>query len=133
MAIKMEKVVKKYYEELDAGRIMAKKCPYCNTVQFPPRIVCNECGSMDQEWVEISGKADLTDVTLPSRMTGASTKVFEPFVMGCIRLEEGPEFNGVVVGVDEEQMDAVKESLPRKVRAKIFPLDTYKTVVFELI
>lgn len=133
MAIKMEKVVKTYYEALEEGKIMGKKCPECGTVQFPPRIVCNECGCMEQEWVEMSGKAELTDVTMPSRMTGPFTEVFKPFVMGCIRMEEGPELNGIVLGVTPDMEEELKGSLPRALKAVIFQLETYKTVVFELV
>lgn len=132
MAIKMECVVKHYYEELENGKILGRKCPECGATQFPPRIVCNSCGCMEQEWTEISGNATLTDVTMPSRMTGPFTEVFKPFVMGCIRLEDGSELNGVVTGVTPDMEKELKESLPRSVRAKIFQLNTYKTVVFEL-
>lgn len=133
MAIKMERVVKRFYEELENGKIMGRKCPKCGAVQFPPRIVCNSCGCMEQEWVEMSGKATLTDMTMPSRMTGSNTEVFQPFVMGCIKMEEGPELNGIVRGIAEGMEEQVEENLPHSVKAEIFQLETFKTIVFDLI
>lgn len=132
MAIKMERVVKKFYTSLDEGKILGKRCKKCGAVQFPPRIVCNECGSMDQEWIEMSGKATLTDLTRPSQMTGDCTDIFKPFNMGCVRMEEGPELNGIIKDVTPEQKEELQKKLPLELNAEIFPTDHYKTVVFKL-
>lgn len=133
MAIKMERIVKRFYEELEDGRILGRKCPACGGVQFPPRIACTACGCFDQEWVEISGRGTLTDLTLPSRMTGPSTEVFKPFVMGCIVLEEGPELNGIVKDVTPEMGENLRDRLPLPVKAEIFQIENQKTVVFRLV
>lgn len=133
MAIKMEHIVKRYYDELENGKILGRKCPACGTVQFPPRIACTSCGAFEQEWVEISGKAMLTDITLPSRMTGPSLEVFKPFVMGCFDMEEGAELNGILHNVTPEEGEALKEKLPLPVKATIFQIENQKTIVFELI
>ena len=53
--------------------------------------------------------------------------------MGCIRMEEGPELNGIVLGVTPDMEEELKGSLPRALKAVIFQLETYKTVVFELV
>ena len=36
MAIKLEKVVQTFYENLEAGKITGKKCTKCGNVEFPP-------------------------------------------------------------------------------------------------
>ena len=38
MAIKMERIVQRYYEELENGKIMGRKCPACGAIQFPPEL-----------------------------------------------------------------------------------------------
>ncbi len=132
--VKMERIVKRYYEELENGKIMGRKCPACGAVQFPPRIACTVCGNMEQKWVEVSGKAVLTDITIPSRMTGPSLAAnFGTFVMGCFDMEEGPELNGILKDVTPEEGEALKAKLPLPVEAEICQLPTMKTVAFHLI
>ena len=43
MAIKLEKVVERFYEGLEEGKILGRKCPECGNVEFPPVYACNEC------------------------------------------------------------------------------------------
>ncbi|MBQ1284835.1 MAG: hypothetical protein IIY19_00140 [Lachnospiraceae bacterium] len=132
MAIKMERIVQRYYEELENGKIMGRKCPACGAIQFPPRIACTSCGNFEQEWIEMSGNAMLIDITLPSRMTGPSTEVFQPFVMGCFEME-GSELNGILRNISSEEAEGLKERLPLPVKACIFQIENMKTVVFELV
>ena len=41
MRIKLEKVVQKFYESLDEGKMMGRKCTACGNVEFPPVFACN--------------------------------------------------------------------------------------------
>ena len=36
MAIKLEKIVRTFYENLEEGKILARKCPVCGAVEYPP-------------------------------------------------------------------------------------------------
>ena len=58
MAIKLEKVVEKFYQNLEEGKITGRKCTKCGAVEFPPVYACNTCGCWDMEWVEISAKLE---------------------------------------------------------------------------
>ena len=48
MAIKLEKVVQKFYEGLEEGKILGRKCPVCGAVEFPPVYACNTCGNLEE-------------------------------------------------------------------------------------
>lgn len=48
MAIKLEKVVQKFYDNLEEGKITGRKCLKCGAVEFPPVYACNKCGSWDK-------------------------------------------------------------------------------------
>lgn len=51
----LEPIVKSYYNALEEGRILGRKCTSCGHVEFPPYLCCNECGCLDTEWVELNG------------------------------------------------------------------------------
>ena len=75
MAIKLEKVVATFYEKLEEGKIMGRKCPKCGNVEFPPVYACNACGSYETEWYEISGKAKVQSPTPLTVENGQCTAV----------------------------------------------------------
>ena len=134
MAIKLEKVVEKFYLGLEEGKILGRKCPKCGNVEFPPVYACNACGNYETEWVEISGKAKLHSIVLPAALSSKPEyKEFKKFCYGEIELEEGSRFNGVVLGVSKKNRKELAAKLPLDIHAKIVERDIgVKTVVFEL-
>lgn len=134
MAIRLEKVVEKFYTSLEEGKILGRKCPDCGNVEFPPVYACNKCGSYETEWVEISGKAKLHSIVLPTALsTKPEYKKMKKFCYGEIELEEGSRFNGVVLGISKKNREELSKKLPLNVHAKIMDRDIgVKTVVFEI-
>ena len=133
MAIKLEKVVETFYQNLEQGKITGKKCTKCGAVEFPPVYACNSCGCWDMEWVEISGKATMHSIVLPAQLSSKPEYApLKPFAYGEIHLEEGAEFNAVVRGINKKKRKVLIEKLPVKVTAAIYQRDGYKTVVFDL-
>jgi hypothetical protein len=133
MAIKLEKTVKTFYDNLEKGKITGKKCNCCGNVEFPPTYACNACGSTDLEWYEISGKAKLHSIIMPSVLsTRPFLQQFGPYAFGEVELEEGTSINGTVIGITKKNRKEVLEKLPVDVNAKIVQLEGYKTVIFEM-
>ena len=60
--IKLEKVVQRFYEGLEEGKFLGRKCPVCGNVEFPPVYACNKCGSYETEWIECSGKGVMKSI-----------------------------------------------------------------------
>jgi uncharacterized OB-fold protein len=55
----------KFFTELrDHRKIMAMKCPKCNTVYIPPRGVCGKCFVEIDEWVEVGPKGTIGTFTI---------------------------------------------------------------------
>ena len=136
MAIKLEKVTQTFYENLEEGKILGRKCPKCGAVEFPPVYACNSCGCWDMEWVEISGKAKMHSIVMPAPLsTKPEYKALGKYAYGEIELEEGSRFNGVVRGMTKKKRKQFLEEgkLPLPVKAAIYQRDGYKTVVFDLI
>lgn len=139
MAIKLEKVVEKFYESLEEGHIMGRKCPACGAVEFPPVYACNTCGNLETEWYEISGNATMHSIVLPAALS--SKPEYENlgkrnFAYGEVVLEEGARLNAVVRGINKKKRQEILAAgkLPVPVKAAIFQREAgFKTVVFDLV
>lgn len=130
----LERIVKRFYDELDNGKMMGRKCTRCGAVEFPPVLCCNTCSCMDMEWHEISGNAEVTSCFLPAMMsTLPQNEVFQPYAIGAVKLEEGTEFNAFVCGISRSNLKELRAKMPLPVKARIAPRDGYKMVVFDLV
>lgn len=133
MAIKLEKVVEAFYQGLEEGKILGRKCPKCGAVEFPPVYACNSCGSLETEWVEISGKAKLHSMVLPAALSSKPEyKALGKYCYGEVELEEGSRLNAVVRGVNRKKRMELLDKLPVPCHAVIYQRDGYKTVIFDL-
>lgn len=134
MSIKLEKVVEKFYEGLEEGKILGRKCPKCGHVEFPPVYACNECGNYETEWYEISGKAKMHSIVMPAALSSKPEyKKLGKYAYGEVEIEEGTKLNAVVRGVTKKNRAALTEKLPVNCHASIFEREGgYKTVVFDL-
>ena len=133
MSVKLEKVVEKFYEGLEEGKFLGRKCKECGAVEFPPVYACNTCGCMDMEWVEISGKAVMKSIVMPAALSSKPEySQMGPIAYGEVVIEEGASFNAVVKGINKKKRKELLEKLPVPVHAEIFQRDGYKTVVFAL-
>lgn len=134
MSIELEKVVEKFYQGLEEGKILGKKCTKCGAVEFPPVYACNTCGGWDMEWVEISGKAKLHSIVMPAALsTKPEYKALGKYAYGEVELEEGSRLNAVVRGINKKKRNELLDKLPVDVKAAIYQRDGYKTVVFDLV
>ena len=133
-SIKLEKVVEPFYEGLENGKILGRKCPACGNVEFPPVYACNACGNYVTEWVEISGRAKLHSIVLPAALSSKPEyKKLGKFAYGEVELEEGSRFNAVVRGISKKNRAELMTKLPLNCRAAIIDRDGgFKSVVFDL-
>ncbi len=139
MAIKLEKVVNKFYDYLEEGKLMGRKCPVCGAVEFPPVYACNSCGNLETEWYEISGKGVLHSMVLPAALSSKpeyDNLGKRNYCYGDVELEEGTHLNAVVRGINKKKRQEILENgkLPVPVKAAIFQREAgFKTVVFDLV
>ena len=130
MSIKLEKVVQTFYEGLEEGKLLGRKCPKCGNVEFPPVYACN----YETEWYEISGKARLHSIVLPAALSSKPEyKQLGKYAYGEVELEEGTKLNAVVRGISKKNRKELSEKLPLNCHAAIFQREGgFKTVVFDL-
>lgn len=90
-----------YFEAAAQGRLVIQRCPSCDHRQFPPKLICTNCGA-DPEWLEASGKGVIHTFTIVRRHGVEPFKSLTPFVLAMIDLPEGVRLMGNVTGVDPE-------------------------------
>ena len=86
-----------WYEFCRERRLMIQKCIDCDSYQFPPRSVCQECLASDVEWVEASGSGTVFTFTIQYR----GRPNFDdqtPYAIVMIDLDEGPRMMSRFVG-----------------------------------
>ena len=133
MGVKLEKLVRTYYETLEKGKVLGRKCPVCGNVEWPPVYACNACGSTETEWYEMSGKGELQTLIMPTVMSfKPALKDLEPYAYGAVQCEEGPVRNVMVLGVTRQNEKYITEHLPYPVHMQIVQREGYKTAVFAI-
>ncbi len=140
----MKPIVKTFYEGLDEGKFLARKCCECGAVEFPPHLACNICGYHATEWVEVSGHGRLVDFTLPGvqndkpylKELGKAAGYGAKYAYGCVDIDEGSEYTYVIYGISKKNAPEILASLKAGekvgVHAVTIQRDGFKELCFEL-
>ena len=133
----MELIVKKWYDGLAEGKLLGRKCKECGHVEFPPFLVCNDCGCFDTEWVEVDGKAHAVEFIPQSIMqsNAALNERYGNFLWALVKLDGADvldTMNTLVLGVGPERLEELQAKLPVAVRPKIVEMDGWSELFWEL-
>lgn len=63
----LKPIIKTFYDALEEGAILGRKCQRCGHVEFPPFLCCNTCGCLDTEWVDLTNMRGVVKQALPTR------------------------------------------------------------------
>ena len=63
----LKPIIKTFYDALEEGTILGRKCQRCGHVEFPPFLCCNDCGCLDTEWVDLTNMRGVVKQALPTR------------------------------------------------------------------
>lgn len=132
--LKCERIVKTFYDALEEGRVLARRCPECGHIEYPPYLACNACGNLDTEWVELPKRVMCNQVIPVSAMflePDFKANVGNYFV-AAIQPENGYEVGSVLINVDPSRAEEIRARLPVAVRPVIVQEDGYKNVHWEL-
>ena len=132
--MEMERIVEKFWKGLEDGVIYARKCKECGAIEFPPHLACNTCGYHETEWTTLSGKGELVSFVF----TGVLNSRLElddmglKYVCGEVKMDEGPEINAVILGINKKKAREIEDKLPVRVRPVFQNMGRYTTLFFEL-
>jgi len=91
--------IKEYYEGLNNNRLSGLKCKACGAITTPPRLACRQCGSLENEITQLSGKGSI--LTFTSIHVGVENRRGKtPYMVVMTKLDEGPWIMGNLEGVD---------------------------------
>ena len=108
-----------FYQFLAEKKLMASRCKKCQALYLPPHPICQKCYGTDMEWVEMKGSGKLAAFTAIS--VGPTFTIAEghdrnnPYLVGIVKLDEGPKICGRIHGIDPKNPDRIKVGTTVKV------------------
>lgn len=126
--MKMEPIVKIWYDNFKDGKIMGLKCKKCGAVMFPPFPICQECSGMEMEWTEMSGKGTMYSIGYTPM--GVPPYNMDPAVTAFVKLDEGMIFSATLKGAKRKDMEKLIEALPLPITLDIQCMDEEEGVYF---
>jgi hypothetical protein len=82
--------------------LIGNECANCKTAYFPPRIICPRCGrESDMHETKFSGEGEVYSYT-KIRVPPDTFKEEAPYVVGVVKLDEGPMVEGHILETGRE-------------------------------
>ncbi len=81
-------------------RLVLPRCARCRTFRFPPRLRCPECGALDTEWMQASGKGTVYSYAVVHQKLHPAFDALIPYAVALVTLEEGPRMLTLLIDTD---------------------------------
>jgi uncharacterized OB-fold protein len=91
-----------FFEACARGELIVQGCATCGHRQFYPRRWCLVCDSTDLGWVPVSGDGELITYSVVRRAPSKAHKHRVPYVIGIVKLAEGPQMMASIAGVETD-------------------------------
>jgi len=99
----------------EAGKFLLHRCECCGRSYWPASR-CVEHGGKAMKWMEASGVATLHTYTIMHRAYLPSLKDRVPFVIGVVKLAEGPFFHSNIIDCEN---DSLVIGMPLKIKMEL--------------
>jgi len=104
LTILTEPSIPEYWRGINVRfRLEGNECTSCGRRLFPPRNVCPRCKSTSTIPKQFSGKGTLRSYTIVYEAP-RGLELHVPYVMGLVKLVEGPTVTAQIVDVDPEAL-----------------------------
>lgn len=124
--ISVEKI-RKFYDGLMDGKLLATKCKNCGEIYFPPQTDCPKCRKSEVEWIELSKEGELLTFTT-IYVKPSSFAHYPDYTVGIARLKEGVNVTAWV-----KESDPTKLKVGMKVRVEIKKREPEGYLTYELV
>lgn len=85
------------------GKLGIQRCTSCGALRHPPRPMCGECGSMEWEAIESSGRGTIASFTVLTHPQFPGYNY--PLIIILVDLEEGTRLTSELVDCAPEAVD----------------------------
>ena len=94
-----------FWQAARENRLVIQCCSSCGRLRWPPEAACYECGSLDHEWAEMSGRAALYTWTVARPPLLPFFQQRSPWPIAVVQLEEGPRLVTNIAGIHPEHYE----------------------------
>lgn len=93
-----------YWAASRRGVVLLQRCRRCRHCWHPPSPVCVACQSTDVAWEEACGEGVIHTFTIVRRAAHRALDGRLPYLIGVVRLAEGPLLLTNIVGDDAQEV-----------------------------
>jgi len=88
-----DEMSKPFWDAINERRLTVQSCNDCNTMQFPPRPKCQDCGSENLGWKDVEGRGHIATYMVSQDSRLQRRVPDQPFNIALISLDEDPRIN----------------------------------------
>ena len=92
-----------FWDGVKEGKLLLQKCKSCGSFLNPPRPMCPQCQSVEQEWVPPTGKGKIYSWVTYQESPHPAFKA--PYSVALIELEEGVRLVSNMVDTKPEEFE----------------------------
>lgn len=93
-----------FWDAVADRRLVLQRCDKCGTFWFPPGPVCQGCASSSFTWTPSSGRGFILSHCRFHQLYFPTLAPLIPYVVGVVRLVEGPRVVANVTASDEREI-----------------------------
>ncbi len=120
--------IRRFFEGLTEGKLLATRCKKCGTIYFPPQADCPRCRTSDMEWIELGKEGELLTYTIIYTKP-TSFAHYPDYVVGIARFPPGVNVLAWIRG----PADPRRYRVGMKVRWEIVKREPEGYLTYELV
>jgi uncharacterized OB-fold protein len=97
-----------WWDALARHEFVLQRCTECRAWRFPPRAICNRCGSFGYEWEPASGHGTVTSWVVNHHAFSADFT--PPYAVVTVRLDEQDDV--LLIGSYQGSIERLRTGLP---------------------
>ena len=75
-----------WWEAVARHELLLQRCAECGAARWPPRAICNRCGSLEWRWEQSAGRGTVASWIVNHHVFGPGTE--PPYVVVLVRLDD---------------------------------------------
>ena len=95
-----------YWASARARKLQLPRCEECHSFFYPLTLRCRACLSGNVAWTAVSGDASLVTWNVMHQIYDKSFAELAPYIVGVVKLAEGPQMVTSIVGTDAANLRA---------------------------